>query len=90
MTLNAKERFNESTYAKTFAEMVNNPAFKFALECAFLEWINTIKVIGTNGLDPVSQAYKSLGIQEYIHVLINLTEPEEVPQAPIRQNLKPV
>lgn len=90
MTLNAKERFQKSPQAKVFAEMVNNEAFKSAVEYAFMEWSNTLKPLSTSGLDGVYQSYMSEGIRQYIKVLINMTEPEEVPQTPIRQNLKPV
>lgn len=89
ITLNPKERFKAGPHAKMHADLVVTEGLKASLAAASAQWQYTLPPV-VNELQGVCLAAKAEGIREFIHIFLNLAEPDQEPPKPIRQNLKPM
>lgn len=89
MPLNPQGRFQATDAAKFHADLVNKPAFHQAIEAALNQWmLRRGGLPHDNEFQSMAQAWKLVGIREFIDTLLTLAEPPPPEPKPIMQNLK--
>lgn len=79
MNLTPKQDFQRTPYSKTHLDLCGNAGFHDALKCS----LNELQ-LSYQDEDPAASWHRLQGAKQFIHILLNLSEPISVPKKTIR------